>query len=307
MGVGGAGWTGCGWAGFGWVGSGFGGWGLFARVGFEVGAVVALKALEGSGLEAKQPIHGAIQEVAVVGDHHHATAKIFEEVLEHAQGVDVEVVGGFIQQQHVGRFDQEPAQMQAPPLTAREFAHGLVLLGWREQEALEQLGGIEFHPIHRHAAGGIGDHVDHLALRLEQHIAVLVEVGQFHGGTKLQTAAGGLPAPGDHLQQARFARPIGANDADAIFGAEVVTELAQQGFLLLALANADAEVFGRDGAFAQAAAGRGQADLTLDLAQGGLLHRLNPLDAGFLLGAPGLGTLFQPFQFPAQGALELGG
>ena len=135
-----------------------------------------------------------------MGDHHHATAKIFEEVLEHAQGVDVEVVGGFIQQQHVRRFDQEPAQMQAPPLTAGELAHGLVLLGRREQEALEQLGGVEFHPVHCHAAGGIGDHVDHLALGLEQHIAVLVEVGQFHGGTKLQAAAAGLPEAGDHLQ-----------------------------------------------------------------------------------------------------------
>ncbi len=275
--------------------------------GGEVGAVVALKPFELAVFEAEQSIHGAIEEVAVVGDHHHAAAEILEEVLEHAQGVHVEVVGGLIEQQHIGGFDQQPAEVEPPPLAAGELANGLVLLGRRKQKALEQLGGTDLHPIHRHPAGRIGHHIDHLAFRFEQHVAVLVEVGELHGGSQLQAAATGRPPAGDHLQQAGFAGAIGANDADAIFWAEVVTELAQQRLLLLALTHLHPELLGRDGPLAQAPTGGGEAHLALGLPHRRFPHRLDALNSGFLLGASGLRPPLEPGQLPPQGALEFGG
>ena len=99
-----------------------------------------------------------------MGDHHHAAAEVLKEVLQHPEGLHIQIVGGFIEQQHIGCLDQQPAQVQPPPLAAREPRHRLVLLGRRKQEALQQLGGAELHPIHLHPAGGLLHHLDHLAL-----------------------------------------------------------------------------------------------------------------------------------------------
>ena len=60
-------------------------------------AVVALKTVETAVFKVEQAIDGAIQEVAVVGDHHHTAAEVFQQVLENAQGLHIEIVGGLIQ------------------------------------------------------------------------------------------------------------------------------------------------------------------------------------------------------------------
>ena len=126
-----------------------------------------------------------------MGHHHHTAAEVIEEVLQHPQGVYIEVVGGLIEQQHIGRLDQQAAEVQPPPLAAGELRHRLVLLGWWKQEALQQLGSTQLLAVHLHPAGGLLHHVDHLAFRLpaigasraasfaQQHGAVLIEVGEF--------------------------------------------------------------------------------------------------------------------------------
>ena len=43
-----------------------------------------------------------LEEVAVVGDHDERAGPAVEEVLEDVEGLDVEVVGGLVEQQHVG-------------------------------------------------------------------------------------------------------------------------------------------------------------------------------------------------------------
>ena len=226
--------------------------------------------------------------------------------------MDVEVVGGLVEQQHVGGFDQEPAQVQPPPLAARELAHGLVLLGGREQEALQQLRSTELAAIHLHGAGRFLHHIDHLLLEglgVAQHrFGVLIEIGQLHGAAQLQASAMGLAPAGDQIQQGGFARAIGANDADAIFRAEVVGEGLQQGGAAGGaglIGGPHRQVFGFDRPLAQPPLVAGQADLALGLPFGGLLHGLNALDAGLLFGAAGLGPALEPLQLPPQGPLEL--
>ena len=77
----------------------------------EVTAVVALKALQLAVLEAEESIDGPIEEVAVVGDHDDTAAEVLQEILEHGQGLDVEVVGGFVQQQDIGGLDQQATKV----------------------------------------------------------------------------------------------------------------------------------------------------------------------------------------------------
>ena len=163
----------------------------------QVAAVVALKSPQPTRIKTEQPIHGAIQKPAVVGDDHHATLKILKKVLQHRQGGHIQIVGRFIQQQHIGGADQQPTQMQPAPLPAGEPGHRLVLLGRREQKAFQQLGSTELHPIHLDPACLFLNHIDHLALAPPPSIdglqggTVLIEIGQPHGGTEFQPSRSG--------------------------------------------------------------------------------------------------------------------
>ena len=246
---------------------------------------------------------------------HHAAAEVLEEVLQHRQGLNVEVVGGLIEQQNVGGLDQQAAEVQPPPFAAGELANRLVLLGGREQEALQQLRGREGAAIELDAAGGVLHHIDQLALAaggiggLEHLMAVLIEVGQLHGATQFDPAAVGQPPPGDQIQEGGFARAVGADDAHPIFRAEVVAELPQQrrrtGLPRLG-AGPHRQLVGLDRPFAEAATVAAEAELPLHLPLRLLLHRLDALDAGLLLGAARLGATLQPLELAPQHATGLG-
>ena len=68
-----------------------------------------------------------IQEVPVVADDDHGGVVAVERALEPADRVDVEVVGGLIEQQHVGLREQRLRQQHAQFQPGRHFAHRSVV------------------------------------------------------------------------------------------------------------------------------------------------------------------------------------
>ena len=119
-----------------------------------------------------------------MGHHDHAAPEVFKKVLQNAQGADVEIVGGFIQQQHVRGLDQHPAQGQTPTLAAGQLGQGTVLLSRGEEEPFQQLGGGDLLSADFDAAGGFFNEFDHLALQplpLGESLGVLVEVADVDG------------------------------------------------------------------------------------------------------------------------------
>ncbi len=122
----------------------------------------------------------AVEEHAVVADDHGAAGEILQRLFQRRQGFGVEIVGRFVEQQHVGAALQHLGQMHAVALAAREGSHLLLLVG-----ALEVEGA------------GIGARV-HLALAEIEHViaagdllpdglvgiervAALVDVAEMHG------------------------------------------------------------------------------------------------------------------------------
>ena len=103
-------------------------------------AVVAFKAVQPAVVEVEQPIDGSIEEIAVVRHHHHTAAEVFQKILQHAQGLHIKVIGGFIQKENIRGLDQQATEGQPPAFTTREFADGAVLLRGGKEEAFEQLG-----------------------------------------------------------------------------------------------------------------------------------------------------------------------
>ena len=103
-----------------------------------VGLVVLVVALEPDhlavALEGEDVGGDAVEEPAVVADHHRAAGEGQQRLLERAQRVDVEVVGGLVEQQQVAAALEQLGQVDAVALAAREVADLLLLVGALEVE-----------------------------------------------------------------------------------------------------------------------------------------------------------------------------
>ena len=83
----------------------------------------------------RQDVGGdAVQEPAVMGDDHRAAREVHEGFFERAQGIDVEVVGRFVEEQDVAAALQELRKLQAIALAAGQIPDLLLLVGTTEAE-----------------------------------------------------------------------------------------------------------------------------------------------------------------------------
>ena len=84
--------------------------------------------------ERKDMRGDTVEEPAVMADNHRAAGEILERLLERAQRIDVEIVGRFVEQQHVGAGLQHLGEMYAVTLAAGQRADLLLLIRALEVE-----------------------------------------------------------------------------------------------------------------------------------------------------------------------------
>ena len=89
----------------------------------EPGAVVALPGNTVATIKLEDPLGGVVKEVSVVGDRDHGPGESGEELLQPLDTFGVEVVGGFVKQQHIRLGKQKTAKRHAALLAARKIAH----------------------------------------------------------------------------------------------------------------------------------------------------------------------------------------
>ena len=148
-----------------------------------------------------------------MGDHNSATGKIGERLLECAQCLDVEVVGGFVQQQYVAASSQKFRQVHPVAFAAGEFADGFLLVGAPEVEPrnVGTRGCLVLTDLDRvQAAGDLFPH----GLAVIERLAALVDAGDFDGITHADTAVVDGLVAGQHPEQRGFARAVGSDNAD---------------------------------------------------------------------------------------------
>ena len=135
---------------------------------------------------------------------------------------------------------------------------------------------------------------------------MLIEIAEMHCFPKAETASSGLPPSGDQVQQGGFAAAIGSDDADPILGTEAVGEILQKDRAVDLAISGDRQLLSFDRELADPTADAAHLQLAAIGFRGCCPHLLDSLNASFLLGAPRLGALTQPGQFPSHHALEAG-
>ena len=194
----------------------------------------------------------AIQEVAIVGDDDHRRAARPQDLFQPADGVDIQMVGGLVEQQHVGVREQRLGQQHAQLPARRHHAHRLGVLLQRNAQPEQQLAGtgfggvtLEFGEAHfqvgdlhavlvAHLRLGIDalalrrdfpqllvahDHgIDH-ALVFEREL-ILAQLAQPRGDVLHHLTAGRLQIAPQNLHEGGLAAAVGADQAVAMATAE---------------------------------------------------------------------------------------
>ena len=84
-----------------------------------------------------------VQEPAVVADHHGAARKVFQSLFQGSQGVHIQIVGRFVQQNNVAPFLQHLGQVDPVPLAAGKKPYFFLLLRSGEIESGNIGAGID--------------------------------------------------------------------------------------------------------------------------------------------------------------------
>ncbi len=195
-----------------------------------------------------------VEELTVVRDHDHGGRLPLQPRLQPHDGVEVEVVGGLVEQQQVGGPQQGARERQAVAPAAGERGDRARRVGLRKTEpvqdragfrrdgALVQLGEgrhgvrepqVVVRPLRRGELRArrrerrvAGQHV--VDRRDVRALDVLRHVGDARGGRRLQLAPVDRQFTEDGREQRRLAAAVGADQADALAGRRDQRDVAVQ-------------------------------------------------------------------------------
>ena len=199
-----------------------------------------------------------VEEVAVVGDDDEGAVVVVEEVLEPVDGLEIEVVGGLVEEERFGLAEEGLGQQDADLLAALELSHLALVELFADVEAVEQDGGVglggvtvlvaddafEFAEAHAVGIGHFGLFVDTVALfegRPERLVAhddgvndavavkcklVLAEYAELARADDVALLC--VELAGEDLHEGGLARPVGAGEAVAAAGDEIDGDLVEE-------------------------------------------------------------------------------
>ena len=228
------------------------------------GGVVARIQLGLAFVQVQRVRGHAVEELAVVRDQQQRAGVLEQPLLQPQHRVQVEVVGGLVEQQQVGRAHQGAREVEAHAPAAGERRHGALVRLGRKAQAVQQaagagLGVVAVHlgellvaggdrvvVLARHGVGlGPYDHcqrgvaAEHeLDRGIGQRRRFLRDAGDAHAAGQVEVALVGFHLAEDRGEQARLAATVAAHHAHAPAGVQGQVDVGQQ----QALAPAQGEI-----------------------------------------------------------------
>ncbi len=229
------------------------------------GRLVPLERRVAAGVERDGPVvdvqgvgGDVVQEALVVGDHHRAAGVGVQELLQPADGQDVQVVGRLVQQQQIGPAHQHLGQQHAQLEPARQRAQRLAVRRHRDAQALQHRAGPGLQRVTIVGSDAVleigdpdrigmgfgrqpallgqrpGDHLVPAHRQVQDDLGVVQEavlaqhphpraLGQQH------LAGAGLLVTGQDAQERRLARAVGAHQPVTAAGVQLKRHPLEQG------------------------------------------------------------------------------
>ena len=197
---------------------------------FEVVAVVAFVLGQHAALELDDAIGDGVEHVAVVRNQQHGALKRVGQVLfEPGDGLDVEVVGGLVQDGEIRLAHEDLGEGHAAAFAAGEASDLAIPVFVADAEAIEHGVGLVFAAVGqrlRHdLAGGL----------LVVEDGLLREITNRRVATGLDDAVIGGLESGDDPQEAGFARAVAAEQAHFFAAADGERDVLEEGLRAVGL------------------------------------------------------------------------
>ena len=90
-----------------------------------------------AAIEMQDLVDGGVEQVAIMADDDHGARIVRQMIFQPQRAFEIEIVGGLVQQQQVGRRKQRRCERDAHAPAAGEFRAGPRLVGGRKSEAAE--------------------------------------------------------------------------------------------------------------------------------------------------------------------------
>ena len=190
----------------------------------HVGGVPTVVRRDAAALDLPRVGADRIEEPAVVGHDDERAGPVDHVLGEPVDRLDVEVVGGLVEDQQVDLDQQQPGQRGAPPLTTAQRADERLVI-----DATQQV--LHHRPRPRVGGPRVGLHlaehrVQHGLLRVE--VVALAEVPEPQVPVVGDPSAVRLLPPGQQPQQRRFAVAVPPDHADAFTPADAEADRVEE-------------------------------------------------------------------------------
>ena len=162
-----------------------------------------------------------------MADGDHRALEGVQIILQHVQRLNVQIVGGLVQQQHVGRGHQHAQQIQPALLAARQGGYLLILHAGGKQKGFGHLRGGKLAVGCINAHGHIAHRVDDACVGIKRR-AMLGKHTQAHGFAHLDDAAVRRQLAAEQAQQRGFACAVAAHNAHAVVPQQGVGKVPHQ-------------------------------------------------------------------------------
>ena len=233
-----------------------------------------------------------VEELAVVADEQQRAGELRQLRLEELERLEIQIVGGFVEHEHVGGPREQPREQQAVALAARQRLYRRT----RPLRGKQEVGQVAVHvtgpSVDGDAAVAVTDGVEDRRLGI-QLLALLIVVSDLDVHARPDLAGVGLDFPEEQSQQRRLARAVRPDEAHPVAAHDAGRERGDD--------RRAAEGLGELRRLEHEAA-RWVGGLDLHAHHAGLLPARSPLgahrdecaDAAFVARAPGLDALPHP-------------
>ena len=201
-----------------------GGLPLALGAGEDVRRVAALVHVDGGVVDLPGLLAHGVEEPAVVGDDHQRAGARHQVPGEPVHRLDVEVVGGLVEQQQVVVLQEQPCQRAPATLPARETVDDAFEVDPREQHLHDLAGGAVGRPLVLVLARQ--HHVAHPGARLRG--VGLGEVAEPQPARLGHPARVGALTAGEQVEERGLAVAVAADDPDPLARRQAEADLAEQ-------------------------------------------------------------------------------
>ena len=202
-----------------------------------------------------------VQEVTVMAHHKDQALAVHQEILQPLDGLNVQMVGGLVQQDDVRLAEQRLGQQHLHLFLGGQAGHFAVQNIVGEAKALNEPGhvgfglpaahfgkfGLQLAGLHTVLVGEVLFFIEGILLlhhviealvahhhRVQHGVGVILEMVLLQNGHPLflgddDLARGGLQIPGEDAEEGGLASAVGADDAVAVAGNELQLHVLEQG------------------------------------------------------------------------------